>query len=272
MKYIYTLIVIAITSFAIIIINPTTGFTNQSGAPAGNSGSPADGTNCSSCHGAVNGATTRAGLITSDIPATGYVPGNQYNITAMISEAGIAKFGFQVSTLFNNGARAGVMAKADDSTQLAGNNHITHTFAGTAATGNSRKWTFKWTAPVANSGPVSFYGAFVAANSNSSADGGDKVFISKLTASEAGHVGIASFEQKGMAIYPMPFNETLTVNKGHQTFEQATVKIFTLDGKQILETVVSNPETAINTANLARGMYIIHLDAPGVQVVQKIVK
>lgn len=269
MKYIYTLIVIAITSFAIIIVNPQTGFTNQTGAPSGNSGSPTDGANCSNCHGS---ATTKAGLITSDIPATGYVPGNQYNITAMITEAGVSKFGFQVSTLLNNGTKAGTMAKADDSTQLVGNNHITHTLAGTTATGNSRKWTFKWTAPAANSGPVSFYGAFVAANGNSSSDGGDKVYLSKLTASEAGHVGIASFEEKGMAIYPMPFNETLTVNKGHQTFGTATIKIFTLDGKQVLETVVSNPETAINTETLARGMYIIHLTAPGMQVAQKIVK
>ena len=53
---------------------------NAGGAPIGKTGSPGDGSNCTGCHSGV--ATTSAGLITSNVPVTGYIPGNTYTITA----------------------------------------------------------------------------------------------------------------------------------------------------------------------------------------------
>lgn len=56
---------------------------NAGGAPIGKTGSPGDGSNCTGCHSGV--ATTSAGLITSNVPVTGYIPGNTYTITATIA-------------------------------------------------------------------------------------------------------------------------------------------------------------------------------------------
>lgn len=68
---------------------------NPNGAPAGMTGSPGDGDNCTSCHGGT--ATTTASLITSNIPASGYIPGTTYTITATNSLTGSGKMGFEVS-------------------------------------------------------------------------------------------------------------------------------------------------------------------------------
>ncbi|MBP7496434.1 MAG: hypothetical protein KA792_02060 [Bacteroidales bacterium] len=68
-KLLFTLFVIA---FTLIIIVTLSGFFNPSGAPAGYTGSPSDGLNCSNCHG---GSTTQAqDIISSDIPIDGYIP------------------------------------------------------------------------------------------------------------------------------------------------------------------------------------------------------
>ena len=68
---------------------------NPNGVPAGMTGSPGDGDNCTSCHGGT--ATTTASLITSNIPASGYIPGATYTITATNSLTGSGKMGFEVS-------------------------------------------------------------------------------------------------------------------------------------------------------------------------------
>ena len=66
---------------------------NSSGAPAGNTNSPADGQNCSHCMGGT--AVPVTGWITSDVPSTGYLPGNTYTIT--VTATGTGNKGFQVS-------------------------------------------------------------------------------------------------------------------------------------------------------------------------------
>lgn len=272
MKYIYTFIVIAIFSFVIISINPNVGHSNATGAPQGNSGSPFDGATCSQngCHGGT--VTPRASMITSNIPATGYVPGSQYQITAAITQAGVAKFGFQISPQKADGSAAGTMGVADANTQVSSNKYITHSFTGTTGAGGSKTWTFTWTAPAAGSGPVTFYGAFLATNNNGSADAGDNVFTSSLSVGEDGKLNVFTPEQAGLKVYPVPFTNTIYVDKGEQTFENATVKLFTLDGKLVAETVFTGTVTELNTEEVAKGLYILHINAPGVNVVQKVAK
>jgi hypothetical protein len=270
MKYIYTLLSMAIVSFVIISVNPQKGHSNQTGAPAGNTGSPSDDFTCSQagCH--LGTPAPTADLITTDIPASGYVPGTDYNITAKITEAGVKRFGFQISPQLQNGATGGVLAELDNEAQVLANRYITHTLSGTGGT-DTKSWTFKWTAPAAGTGPVTFYGAFVAANNNGLADD-DKVFLSNLSISEAGHLSAKTAAQVGMSVYPIPFVNTVTVGKGFQSFETATVKLFTLDGKLVAQTVMSGETAELNTQNLAKGVYILNIDADNLHVVQKVVK
>ncbi len=124
------------------------------GAPAGYTGSPGDGQNCTSCHGGT--ATSSTGWITSNIPASGYVPGTTYQITATNSLTGSGKFGFEVSPQNASGTLLGTLAAGTNSQLVGGGKYVTHTNASPSIS----TWTFNWTAPAAGTGNVTFYGAF----------------------------------------------------------------------------------------------------------------
>jgi hypothetical protein len=115
-------------------------------------GSPSDNHSCASCHG---GASTVSGWITSNIPAGGYVPGTTYQITATNSVSGSGKYGFEVSPQNSSGTLLGTLAAGSNS-KLVGSKWITQSNASNSIT----SWTFNWTAPVAGTGNVTFYGSF----------------------------------------------------------------------------------------------------------------
>src|SRR5690349_22876987 len=134
---------------------------HTSGAPAMCTGSPGDGgATCKNCHAGPT-PTTQAGMITSNIPAAGYSPGQTYTITATVSRNGHTKFGFEISPQSPTGTLLGTLIVTNSTEmQLVGSGkYITHKSAGVTGT-NSRTWVFNWTAPAAGTGNVTFYGAF----------------------------------------------------------------------------------------------------------------
>ncbi len=158
---------------------------NNSGAPVGYTGSPNENNarTCASqnggCHSGT-GTTFQQGMITSNVPACGYTPGQTYTITVSITVAGRNEFGFSISPQLTSGATAGTMI-ASTGTQLNGNGrYLTHTAAGSVESEpNTRVWSFDWIAPAAGSGQVTFYAALNASNSND-ANSGDLIFNSNL--------------------------------------------------------------------------------------------
>ncbi|MFZ4704585.1 MAG: choice-of-anchor V domain-containing protein [Bacteroidales bacterium] len=139
-------IILLLSSFAVFYPN---------GAPAGKTGSPGDGSSCTSCHG--GSATTSAGWITSNIPVAGYTAGQTYQITATNSQTGSGKYGFEVSPQNAAGNLLGTLTPGTNNKFAGGNSkYITHT----NASNSLHIWTFNWTAPAAGTGNVTFYGAF----------------------------------------------------------------------------------------------------------------
>lgn len=153
------------------------------GSPGGQSGSPIDGSDCTSCH-TGGSANQEEGWITSNIPAEGYMPGATYTITAIGTHNGVAKFGFEL-TAENTGSKIGTLAVTEASrTQLTnGNQAITHTAGGTTPSGSSNTWTMNWTAPGEGQGPVTFFGSFNAAN-GMDGNQGDVIYLSNTTVNE----------------------------------------------------------------------------------------
>lgn len=123
------------------------------GSPAGYTGSPGDGKDCVNCHGGTSSFVS--GWITSDIPPEGYLPGNTYNITVTLTGSGDK--GFQVSAQDISGNQMGTLI-AGSGTHLNGGTKYVNQNNGTTA--NPAVWHFQWTAPMAGSGNVTFYGAF----------------------------------------------------------------------------------------------------------------
>ena len=137
--------------------------------PDEKTGAPNEGT-CADCH-AGNALNDPDGaLILTEFPKT-YQPNAVYTIILDLSRAGQSRWGFEMTALDANGARAGSFT-ADDAanTQLTETNnkqYIQHTTDGTAAgTNDAHSWEFQWTAPDADIGPITFYAAGNAANAD----------------------------------------------------------------------------------------------------------
>ncbi len=153
-----------------------------SGAPPDEkTGAPNEG-NCTQCH-AGNVLNAAGGSLMLTVPDT-YLPGEVYDIVVNLSRAGQSKWGFEMTALNSNNARAGTFATGDANTQLSEANsrqYIKHTFAGTASgKKDTNSWTFKWTAPSTNVGPITFYAAGNAANADFSS-AGDYIYKQEAT-------------------------------------------------------------------------------------------
>ncbi|RKU10434.1 hypothetical protein C6501_13855 [Candidatus Poribacteria bacterium] len=138
--------------------------------------------NCTQCH-AGNSLNASGGSLMLTVPKN-YSPGVEYDIIVNLSRAGQSRWGFEMTALNNNGTRAGTFATADANTQLSETNskqYIQHTSVGTArGKRNANSWTFKWTAPSTNIGPITFYAAGNAANGDFGTSG-DYIYTQKAT-------------------------------------------------------------------------------------------
>ena len=167
---------------AAILFYPQATTGKLTGSPGGKTGSPMDNSDCTSCHN-VTGTSTTISNITSNIPSSGYVPGNIYNITAVNNGGGMDPKGFEITCEENtsNTKTGAFLITNSNATQFANNSSaVTHT-----AVGNSLStWSFDWEAPVAGTGDITFYGAFIEAGYPMGANIGDFYSSTTLSASE----------------------------------------------------------------------------------------
>ena len=134
--------------------------------PDEKTGAP-DETTCMDCH-VGNDLNASGGSLMLTIPET-YVPNEVYTIAVNLSRSGQSRWGFEMTALDADGARAGSFAAdAANNTQVSETNskqYIQHTAIGTAqGTEDAHSWEFQWTAPDADIGPITFYAAGNTAN------------------------------------------------------------------------------------------------------------
>ncbi len=245
----------------------------SNGAPAGKTGSPADGATCNSagCH---TGATVpfTAGLISSTVPVTGYVPGATYTITGTIIRPGHTKFGFEISPQNSVGTKLGSIAITSSQTQIVGLKYITHTSSGTSGSG-SKSWSFNWIAPAAGTGVVTFYGAFNATNSNS-IPSGDSIFTSTLTVAENLSTGLGALSEisKNITTYPNPVTDELHITNALNSLGEIQLSIIDINGRLVKRVANATVNSTIDVSDLARGNYMLKIDTEKGAVIKKIIK
>jgi hypothetical protein len=187
-----------------------------SGAPAGYTGSPGDGQNCTACHG--GSAAQVTGWITSDIPADGYIPGETYTIT--LTDSGNGRKGFEVSAQNPAGDFLGSLSPGSGSKFCSGNtNYITHS---SSSNSNPKVWTVQWTAPSAGAGDVTFYGAFALNKSATK--------LSSLTAQENTGTGISEILKKNWKIYPVPARENVNIAFTLENSSEVSIDLYNTAG------------------------------------------
>ena len=145
-------------------------FAFSGGPPNEKTGAPNENTCAQAgCHSG-NALNVSGGSLMLTIPET-YIPSEVYTIVVNLSRAGQSRWGFEMTALDANGARAGTFtADTAGNTQLSeasSKQYIKHTSAGTAqGTNDAHNWEFEWTAPDADMGPITFYAAGNASNGN----------------------------------------------------------------------------------------------------------
>jgi glucose/arabinose dehydrogenase len=162
----------------------------SSGPPAGYTHAPGE-LDCSDCH------TTPAqssGTLTLGVPDR-YTPGQTYDITVTHAsgDATRVRWGFEMTALDSADEKAGAFAPADDLTRVVNGEgpfpareYIEHTSKGTfPGQQNGANWTFKWTAPSEDVGPVTFYLAGNQANGDGNSSGDNIYFTFKSATFQA---------------------------------------------------------------------------------------
>ena len=189
-----------------------------SGAPAGYTGSPGDGNNCTHCHGGT--PQNVEGWITSNIPETGYVPGQVYQIKA--TSTGSGKKGFEVSPQNFAGDILGSLISGSGSKLVGDNGYITHT---STVSSSTAVWDFQWTAPAEGTGDVVFYGAFAIKESHTK--------LTSLLVHEDNTVSIAQSKSIQFSVYPNPARDRLSITYHINEPQIVSAQLFSLDGKLV---------------------------------------
>jgi uncharacterized repeat protein (TIGR01451 family) len=164
----------------------------SAGPPAGYTGAPGEEPEaCAECHVPPDAGT---GTISITAPQT-YVPGQTYPITVTHSNPDPTRkrWGFQLTVLDTSDEKAGELQNTSGLTQVLNNQgpgsarqYIEHSASGTfVGQSNGASWTFNWTAPAEDVGPVTFYTAGNQANNdgNTSGDFIYRTFVASAPAS-----------------------------------------------------------------------------------------
>jgi len=279
MKKIFTTITAfaAIISFCVVLVS-WNGIGNEhenlmnDGAPQKVAGDPYGGnkTCATTCH-SDGTVTPQTDWITSDIPVNGYVAGTTYNITATVTLANYAMFGFEVSPQNAGDTVVGTLI-ASAETQLKGTGRYV-TQLGTSNTGaGSRSWTFQWTAPATGLGPVTFYGAFLAAD-ESGDDTGDLVYTSTMQVSENLGIGIAPVSSEAdINIYPSVSDGQFTLQVGNAQLanNDCNLEIYNMAGAKVYQSKISVLKSNI-ILPVEAGMYLAWIKTGNTDTLRKII-
>lgn len=222
---------------------------SASGMSGALSGSPGDGgVTCNACHSSQGVNFNAVANITTNIPPTGYVPGNTYSISVSVTSTS-TKHGFQLTAETPSNAKLGTFTAGTGNQVVNAGTGVTHTSAGTSLT----SWTCSWTAPSTANTPVNFYAAVNATNANFNTSG-DQV----VTASRGYEVILGNDEYKVIAfqVYPNPTSDYLKINNWNQ-YNDTEVSIVSIQGQEIKKMKLDN--NIIDVSNLKSGVYFLNL-------------
>jgi len=156
------------------------------GPPPGMTGAPGDVGDCRFCHDPNKGP----GVFAIIAPGN-YDPGQTYEVRVQHSttDSTRLRWGFELTSLDGTHSAAGTFANTTAFTRDDfgdGRFYVTHNQAGSfAGIPDGVTWSFNWTAPATNVGPVTFYAAGNQADNNSSTSG-DQIYLTTTIVNPAG--------------------------------------------------------------------------------------
>lgn len=177
----------ALLSLIIIGALSELAYSHKAAPQASKTGAPGE-QKCNQCH----SGTVNSGGGTASIDFGGgqteYTPGNTYTMQVTLTDPNASRYGFQMTALAGGGGstvgsfaitNATITAMQSGLVQGNSRSYISHKNAGANNT-----WSFDWTAPATDIGPIMFYLAANGANGNNSTSG-DKVYTTTLSVTAA---------------------------------------------------------------------------------------
>jgi len=245
---------------------------NSGGASAGNTGAPGE-NNCAGCHSGGGNPIQDGGTVnTLDWGGdAAYTPGQTYSITLNFSE-GSAKNGFQLTALKeSDDTKAGELVITDDTrTNLlngqfgasAGRQYISHKSAGTGVS----SWTFDWTAPATDVGPVKFYVSTNKTNSNNGTSG-DVVYLSQHLFNSTGATSFISEYEKtkaSMNLFYQASTNGIQLDFTTEYQDDLHASVHNISGQVVYSTKLGKTYPGENNhfmplPSIGTGVYIVHL-------------
>ena len=250
---------------------------------AGYTGSPGE-TDCTSCHSDYTVNTGGGGVtVTSNIPNWEYTPGQTYTINVEVQRSGNPLFGFATEILTASNDNAGTLIITNSNqTQIKTKtvsgvvrNNVVHTLGG-GLTANSCVFTFDWTAPATNVGPVTIYTCGLACD-NDMSTGNDYAY----TSSQVITPFVQSIEENenalSFSVFPNPASEKINLNYTLKQTGLVTVNLVSLNG-QLVRPILNEVQTSGKVTrtielpeNLTKGSYIVEVITGNNRAIKKII-
>ena len=209
-------------------------------------------------------------MITSDIPVSGYIPGQTYTITVKLDDSKMGLCGFELTseTHFD---KVGVFQNIDgEGTQtLNSGRSVTHTYLSNTPTNGSKTWKVNWVAPEQYTNQVNFYVACNAANGNESSTG-DQIYLSSYIVQEGQITGIAEDQDNMFSIYYFSPNKLIKLEGLNASKDQVTVRVLTINGTPVKIASCGRSNSSIDVSGVPAGIYIVTAYANNQYFSQKI--
>ncbi len=246
-NYSYYLSLIAIPFVALFLLSLSSGRDGQY------SGSPGDGgATCTACHS--GGSFGAVATITSNIPGTGFVYGDTYEVTITATSTS-HKHGFQLTTEDVSQTKVGTYTAGTGNQIVNSGTHMTHTQVGN----QQFTWTFDWTAPPsAEGGEITFYAAVNATNSDNSTSGDEVITTSRSYLVNS--VGIDENELISLAVYPNPTVDFISPKYNeNDLIDGAEIVISNFNGQIMYKS--NTLSDRIDVSNMNSGVYFLKITA-----------
>lgn len=277
---------IAFMATTAMVLTTTRVESKQGNPPAGSVGDPFANATCvnGGCHGGALQTVTSQNLtltIGTSTPTTPlnssfeYAAGTQYNIGFLIN-AFTGRYGFQIVALDASNQQAGTMTVSNAATTkintLSGRQYMGHLNAS-----STKNWVFKWTAPAASTGPVTFYYTFATEDGDGD-PGSDVIYKSSVTINPAA-TGINDLSSKvgHLKVFPNPITSDFGLTFSAAESMDLTAELYNLNGELVKNLMNENVSEGaftrnFNISDLAAGVYMVKLTSGSASVTQKIFK
>lgn len=271
---------------AAIVFNTTTVNSEITTPPAGSAGDPVTGKSCaqSGCHPSpaqtpsANDLTINIGTGTPSTPLNSsfkYDGGTTYNI-AFLPTAFTGRYGFQIIALDAANNMAGTFTVSNAATtaiKTAGN----YKYMGHLNASSFKQWVFKWTAPAASTGNVTFYYAYNTAD-NDNTPTGDVIYKGSVTISpNLTSLNDLAAKVSDLTVFPNPVSGEFSLSFNATETMDATAAMYNLNGdlvNTLLDETISEGfyTRTFNISNLPAGVYMVKISSGNASIVKKIFK